>query len=91
MDVLVDPATDDSTPTDPDCLVMYLLFDRPADYPGRVIVVRNVVRPPGTLTRLHWLWPFPTVDAARAFLDERGLHCLPRDESDVGSLVGSWI
>jgi hypothetical protein len=91
-DVLVDPATDDSTPTDPDALVMYLLFDRPPDHPTRVIVVRNVLRSPGTMTRLHWLWPFPSVEHAAMFLEQHlGLTYLPRDESDVASLVGTWI
>jgi hypothetical protein len=90
-DVLVDPALDDSTPDDLDCLVLFQLFDRPGDYPDRVVVVRNVSRRDGTLTRLHWLWPFRTVDAAREFLGELGLHPIPRDPTDVPSLVETWI
>jgi hypothetical protein len=85
---LFDPARDDSTPAG--ALVIHALFDRPADYPDRVVVARDVIRA-GVVERLPRIWAFETVDAARRHLAGLGLARLDRASCDVPSLVETWF
>lgn len=76
-----------------DSLVMFTIYDRPADQPSHVVVRGFNIRP--------GLEPIPepvallvsTVDAARALIRRArpGLVCLPRDERDDACIVESWV
>lgn len=69
-------------------VVMYVIYDRPLDYPDHVVVRRWTVGTtplPGVGVKLH-----ESIEAARGSLPH-GLTCLGREPHDDPFIVESWV
>lgn len=68
-------------------LPMWVIYDRPRDYPDHVVVRKWLVREQAEPTpcTLH-----DSIEAARAALPP-GLVCLPRDPHDDPFIVETWL
>ncbi|MEM1027427.1 MAG: hypothetical protein AAGJ38_05030 [Planctomycetota bacterium] len=74
-----------------DALVMYVVYERPRDFPNTYVVRRHFTRPKGGTVAEATPWAVaPDLDAARLSLP-LGLHCLTRSPGDDPVIVETWM
>lgn len=73
-----------------EALTMLTIYDRPRDFPDRVVVrewtIADGQEVPGAAAI-----EFADLAAARRHCAERMSYCLPRDERDDACIVETWI
>lgn len=70
-------------------LAMWVIYERPIDYPDDFVLRRHVVGP-GTVTPDARMYCAPTLDEIRLMLPS-GLVCIGRSESDEPQIVETWL
>lgn len=71
-------------------LVMWSIFERPADFPDGFIA-RKFVITSGEVTPTRDAMVCRQLEPIRNEMMRRGLYCLPREERDPPMLLESWF
>lgn len=76
--------------------IVFTIHDRPADYPGWVVVTADeIVNPvrPGTCRRLPIAWLYHSAEEARRAIRDAKPEAIlfPRDPTDGPAIVESWF
>lgn len=70
---------------------MWTVYDRPLDYPDKVVARRWEVGPGGSVTATPDVLGAETLDDIRRFFEDRGLYCLTRQPGDDPAIVETWL
>lgn len=71
-------------------LELWTIYENPADYPGRFVVRRWVVRPDGRCVPDQSCTDHDSIDAAREKVPS-GLHCLGKLPDDDRAIAETWV
>lgn len=69
----------------------YAVYDRPSDYPNDIVVRRFTVGRRGELIAHEDVQTYPTIEAARKVLKNKGLYQYPRNRDDDPVIVETWL
>ena len=72
------------------CLMFYVIYFDPKDFPGMYVVRRHRVARASVLPEIQAFWIGESLDEARARVPE-GSICIPRDKEDEPQIVESWV
>lgn len=70
-------------------MFMWVVYDSPADFPGRFVVRKWVIRKSGEQPTTE-VYHAKTLEGVRAMVSH-GLVCIPRDENDNPNIVETWL
>lgn len=73
-----------------DALCLYVVFDHPLDYPGSIVVRRNIVSRGGVRT-CDRCWLFPDIETCRNALRRTGLVSIGRMPEDDPKILEVWL
>ena len=74
-----------------DLLTLWVVYDRPRDFPEHFVVRRQWAMRDGTVRVALVGGLYRDLAAARADLEPMGLCCLMRDPNDDPAIVETWI
>lgn len=72
-------------------LDIWVVYDSPSDFPGRVVVRRQIALSDRRIAKDARAFLFPTLDDARRWLADLNLTCLPRFPDDDPVIVETWL
>lgn len=72
------------------CLVFYVIYFSPTDFPGKYVVRRHRVAKASVHPEIQAFWIGGSLEEARERLPA-GTICIPRDKSDEPQIVESWV
>lgn len=72
-------------------LSVWTVYEHPRDYPDDFVVREHRVYSDGTTHPMPEAQRYQTLSAARAPLETRGLHRMPRAEQDDPCIVETWL
>lgn len=72
-------------------LFMWTIYERPLDYPRSFVARRWVVKPDGVVAAEDRVLVSDELEWLRDQMEDMGLYCIPRSESDEPQIVETWI